>query len=123
MIRAVVKDRRGDIVKGPLHFADKQEMEAFVKSRGDQYSRAGWHLDEIAVSPLNVEQLEQLEDLDLVCRQANKIMKHFHFDGDMVRRWRNRTPTLNDVRCLRDAIVSAGDQFLDLAVKEFGIKL
>jgi len=122
MIRAVAKDRRGDIVKGPFSFADRAELDGFTKRNAEAYARGNWRLEEIATSSLNDDQLAQYELLVQLARQANGIIKHFIFDMDMVRRWKNRTPTLNDVKLLRDAINSAADQFLELAVKEFDVR-
>jgi len=79
-------------------------------------------LEELPPPALTEEQLGQYELLSQLVRQANALVKHFHFDEDMVRRWKNRNPTLNDVRLLRDAVHAAGDQFLDLAIVEFSVK-
>ena len=121
MVRAVIKDRRGDIVRGPLHFLDDVDLAQFQTNNKGPNERAGWKVERIEDSVLTADQLGTYELLRKIAAQANGVVRSFVFDADMHRRWQNRQPTADDVKKLADSMRFAADQLVVLATKEFHV--
>jgi len=121
-IRAVTKDRSGRVVRDLMYFEDDTDLERFRAANKDAYARAGWQLVQIENSPLTAEEITDLELLRKLAGQANALVKHFHFDADMVRRWKDRQPKREDIALLSQAFDKASARFCELAIKEYGVK-
>jgi hypothetical protein len=121
MVRAVVKDRRGDVVSDVRNFQSQADLEHYAMSVSVELSRRGQRVAVLPPSPLTEEQQAQLSHLTQFARQANGLMKHFVMDGDMHRRIKNMVPTAQDIHAFWEAIVQAADQFKELLHAEFGL--
>jgi len=121
MIRAVIKNRSGDVVRGPLTFSDADDLTRFSTANKEAFSRMGQKIVELAPSPLNDEELALLGFLQKHAGQANALIKRFVIDSDMHRRASNLTPTKADIEAFRDTMKAAADRYAELSFKEFGI--
>jgi len=121
MIRAVLKDRRGDVVRDPMSFPDDAALQRYQASKAEEFARTGHKIVELPPPPLNDDDLALLEFLQKLASQSNGIIKNFVIDADMHRRWRNRTPTAADVELFRATMAKAAERYSELARKEFGI--
>lgn len=122
MIRAVIRNRRNDVVRGPLHFSDVVDLLRYETANGHEFARLGQRVEQIEDSPLTPEELGTYELLRKAAGNLNGIVKHFIFDADMHRRWQNREPTREDIDALADSMRFAADQLTVLARKEHGVK-
>lgn len=122
MIRAAIKDRRGDIIRDVMTFNNRDHLGMYCDAHKAEFARLGQQVVELPPSPLNDDQLAQLEHLQRLAGQANGIVKRFVVDRDLHRRCQNRTPTKADLKLFGDALRDAADQFEQLGAAEYGIK-
>jgi hypothetical protein len=119
MKRAVIKNRQGDVVRGPIAFQDDADLARFTLTNQGDFARVGQQIVELPPSFLSAVQSANLRLLETLANQANGIVKHFQPDRDLLRRGRNLRPTKADIKLAADAIRACADLLEELAAKEY----
>jgi hypothetical protein len=121
MIRAVVKNNRGDVVRGPFNFQTDGDYNQFASSV--VMGRERFHERvELVQTKLSFEEAVMLDGLQSVALNANGFLKHFVMDGDLYRRIKNRELGREDIALLAMVLSEASDSFKELATKERGFE-
>lgn len=117
MIRAVVKNNRGDVVRGPFNFQTDGDYAKFVQDVAFGRGRFSERVEPVSTA-LTFDEAVLLDGLQTAALNANGFLKHFYMDGDLYRRIKNRQLTPEDIKIIADTLTEAGAAFRELATKE-----
>lgn len=117
MITAIVKNRRGDVVRGPYRFQTEDAFDDFVARTDAGPSRFNERVERVESVP-SFEEGVQLDLLQALALNANGVLKHFQMDRDFHQRLKNRKLTSADIKILADTLREAADGYQELAERE-----